>query len=117
AAVTSGIGSVSGPPTFSGNTMTVNLTGVTDVQQITVTLSNVTDCFGSVLPNTMVSAAMLIGDTTASRAVNASDVAQVKEQVGVPVSSSNFREDVTVNGSINASDVGLVKADGGHVLA
>jgi len=116
AAVTSGTGTVLGSPTFSGNTMTVNLTGVSDVQQITVTLSNVTDCFGSVLPNTMVTAAMLIGDTTASRTVNASDVAQVKGQVGVPVSTSNFREDVTVNGSINASDVGLVKANVGHSL-
>jgi len=116
AAVTSGIGNVSGPPTFSGNTMTVNLTGVSDVQQITVTLSNVTDCFGSVLPNTMVTAGMLIGDTTENRTVNASDVAQVKGQVGVPVSTSNFREDVTVNGSINASDVGLVKSKSGDSL-
>jgi len=113
ATVTTGTGFVSSF-TFSGNTMTVNLTGVSDVQQITVTLSNVTDCFGSVLPNTMVSAAMLIGDTTANRTVNASDVAQVKGQVGVPVSTGNFREDVTVNGSINASDVGLVKANVGH---
>jgi hypothetical protein len=116
AAVTSGVGTVSGPPTFSGNTMTVNLTGVSDVQQITVTLSNVTDCFGSVLPDTAVTAAMLIGDTTANRTVNASDVAQVKGQAGVPVTTSNFREDVTVNGSINASDVGLVKANVGHSL-
>jgi hypothetical protein len=116
AAVTSGTGSVSGPPTFSGNTMTVNLTGVTDVQQITVTLSNVTDCFGSVLPNTPVTAGMLIGDTTANRTVNASDVAQVKGQSGSPVTNANFREDVTVNGSINASDVGLVKANVGHSL-
>src|SRR5437667_7309549 len=113
ATVTTGTGFVSSF-TFSGNTMTVNLTGVSDVQQITVTLSNVTDCFGSVLPDTMVSAAMLIGDTTANRTVNASDVAQVKGQVGVPVSTSNFREDVTVNGSINASDVSLVKANVGH---
>ena len=113
ATVTTGTGFVSSF-TFSGNTMTVNLTGVSDVQQITVTLSNVTDCFGSVLPNTPVSAAMLIGDTTANRTVNASDVAQVKGQVGVPVSTSNFREDVTVNGSINASDVSLVKANVGH---
>src|SRR5438552_1589207 len=113
ATVTTGTGFVSSF-TFSGNTMTVNLTGVSDVQQITVTLSNVTACFGSVLPDTMVSAAMLIGDTTANRTVNASDVAQVKGQVGVPVSTSNFREDVTVNGSINASDVSLVKANVGH---
>ncbi len=43
AAITDGSGSVSGSPTFIGNTMTVNLTGVADVQKITVTLSNVTD--------------------------------------------------------------------------
>ena len=43
ASVTSGVGSVSGSPTFSGNTMTVNLTGVADAQKITVTLSGVTD--------------------------------------------------------------------------
>ena len=116
ATVTSGVGNVSGPPTFSGNTMTVNLTGVSDIQQITVTLSNVTDCFGSVLPDTPVSAGMLIGDTTGNRTVNASDVAQVKGQSGAPVDATNFREDVTVNGSINASDVGLVKANVGHSL-
>ena len=33
ASVTTGTGSVSGSPMFSGNTMTVNLTGVTDVQE------------------------------------------------------------------------------------
>jgi hypothetical protein len=114
AAVTSGTGMVSGPPTFSGNTMTVNLTGVTDVQQITVTLSGVTDCFGSILPNTSVNAVMLIGDTSANRVVNATDVAQVKSQVGAAVTSANFREDVTVNGVIDASDVGLVKVNVGH---
>jgi len=114
AAVTSGIGMVSGSPTFSNNTMTVNLTGVADVQQITVTLSSVTDCFGSVLPDTSVNAVMLVGDTSGNRAVNATDVAQVKSQVGSPVTSSNFREDVTVNGVIGASDVGLVKSDVGH---
>jgi hypothetical protein len=114
ASVTSGVGSVSGSPTFSGNAMTVNLTGVSDVQQITVTLSNVTDCFGSVLPDTPVSANMLIGDTTGNKTVNASDVAQVKAQVGSPVTSANFREDLNVDGLMNASDVGLVKANVGH---
>src|SRR5713226_6225852 len=114
ASVTSGVGSVSGSPTFSGNAMTVNLTGVSDVQQITVTLSNVTDCFGSVLPDTPVSANMLLGDTTGNKTVNASDVAQVKAQVGVPVSTGNFREDLNVDGLMNASDVGLVKANVGH---
>ncbi len=39
ASVTSGTGNVSGAPIFADNTMTVNLTGVTDVQRLTVTLS------------------------------------------------------------------------------
>ena len=74
ASVTSGTGNVAGSPTFSGNTMTVNLNGVTDVQKITVTLSNVTDSSANVLPDTPVSANMLIGDTNANKTVNASDV-------------------------------------------
>ena len=41
ASVTTGTASVTGTPIFSANTMTVNLQGVTDVQKIIVTLSNV----------------------------------------------------------------------------
>src|SRR6202011_3232017 len=116
ASVTQGVGTVSGPPTFSGNTMTVNLTSVADVQRITVTLTSVTDSFGQILPDTAVSANMLIGDTTGNRTVNASDIAQVKAQVGMPVTSANFREDLTVDGVINASDIGLVKSKSGDSL-
>ncbi len=116
ASVTSGSGNVTGSPTFSGNTMTVNLTGVSDAQQITVTLSNVTDCFGSVLPDSMVTAGMLIGDTNANGAVNSGDVAQTKSQIGQPVSATNFRSDVNTSGSINASDVSIVKSEIGNGL-
>ena len=116
ASVTTGIGSVLGSPTFSGNTMTVNLTGVTDVQKITVTLSNVTDSFAQVLPDTAVSVNMLIGDTNGNKTVNAGDVAQTKGQSGQPVGAGNFRNDVNVSGSINAGDVAQVKANSGHSL-
>jgi hypothetical protein len=114
ASVTSGTGNISGSPLFSGNTMTVNLTGVTDEQQITVTASNVTDTFGQTLPDTAVNAVMLLGDTSANRAVNASDVAQTKSQIGATVDSSNFRNDINVSGAITASDVAQVKASTGH---
>src|SRR5206468_5681221 len=100
AAVTSGTGSVKGSPVFSGNTMTVNLKGVTDVQKITVTLSDVTSDTSQVLPDTAVSANILIGDTTGDKTVNNSDVRQTRGQVGMVVSASNFREDVNVNGAI-----------------
>ena len=116
ASVTSGSGNVMGSPTFSGNTMTVNLTGVSDDQQLTVTLSNVTDCFGSTLPNTMVTATMLVGDTHANRAVNSADVAQTKSRIGQLVSATNFRSDVNADGGINASDVSIVKSKVGTGL-
>jgi hypothetical protein len=113
AAVTSGAGSVSGAPVFFGNTMTVNLTGVTDVQQITLTLSNVTDTFGQVRPTTAVSMNLLLGDTNANKAVNSTDIGQTKTQSGVAVATANFRQDVFPNGMINASDIGVVKASSG----
>ncbi len=116
ASVTSGSGNVTGSPTLSGNTMTINLNGVADVQQITVTLSDVTDNFDQVLPDTPVRANMLIGDTTANKTVNAADISQTKGQSGLPVTAANFREDVNVSGSVSAGDTALVKANAGHTL-
>jgi hypothetical protein len=59
---------------------------------------------------------VLLGDTTANRVVNASDVNQVKSQTSSAVSAFNFRTDVTVNGAINASDVSLTQAQSSHGL-
>jgi hypothetical protein len=117
ASVTSGIGSVSGMPIFSVNTMTVNLTGVANAQTLTVTLSGVTDQFSQVLPDTPVSVNMLIGDTNGNGIVNATDIAQTKGQVGQPVSNSNFRTDVNASGIINATDVAIVKAHSGGSIS
>ena len=116
ASVTSGTGTVAGSPTFSGNTMTVNLTGVTDVQQITVTLSNVTDAFSQVLPDTALSMNVLVGDTNGNKSVNSADIAQTKGQAGSSVTAANFRTDVNASGGISAADIAQVKADAGHNL-
>jgi hypothetical protein len=113
AAVTSGAGTVLGTPTFEENIMTVNLTGVTDVQKITVTLDTVTDNLSQILPDTTIDVIMLRGDTTGNKTVNGSDIAQIKSQSGTPVTSSNFRADVTADGVINAGDVSLVKSRSG----
>ena len=113
AAVTAGIGTV-GSTSFSGNTMTVNLTGVSDVQQITVDATNVVDTFGQTLGDAPVNAVILGGDTNGNRTVNASDVAQAKSQQGAPVDQTNFRNDVNANGTINAADVAIVKANAGN---
>jgi hypothetical protein len=96
--------------------MTVNLKAVTDVQKITVTLSDVTSDTSHVLPDTAVSANMLIGDTTGDKTVNNADVTQTRGQVGMAVTATNFREDVNTNGTITSADVSLVKSDVGHSL-
>jgi hypothetical protein len=116
ASVTGGIGGVAGNPIFAGNTMTVNLSGVDDVQTITVTLSNVTDISSNVLPDTPVSMHLLVGDANGNRTVNSADVAQTKGQSGEPVTSANFRNDVVTNGVINSSDVSVVKSHSGNGL-
>ena len=116
ATVTSGTGNVTGGPTFSGNTMTINLTGVANAQAVTVTLSNVTDSFSQTLPDTAVSAGFLLGDTNGNGIVNASDVSQTKAQLGQSAMGSNFRTDVNANGTINATDVSQVKANLGSAV-
>ena len=114
ASVTSGTGMVT---TFTGNgtpTITVNLTGVINIQRITMTLHSVND--GNHTGDVPVSMGVLIGDTTGNGLVNAGDVSQTKSQVGQPVGSSNFREDVNASGTITATDVAQVKANVGTSL-
>jgi hypothetical protein len=113
ASVTSGTGSVSSF-SVSGSQVTVNLTGVTNVQQITVTLFNVND--GTHMGNVPASMGVLVSDVNGNAVVNASDVSLTKSQVGQAASSSNFREDVNANGLINSVDVALVKSKVGTAL-
>ncbi|MGI8821400.1 MAG: hypothetical protein ACR2ID_11125 [Chthoniobacterales bacterium] len=114
AAVTSGTGSVTGTPTAAGNTLTVNLTGVTDAQQLGVTLSNVTDTSSQTLPNTVVNVRFLIGDTTDDRVVNGGDSVQTRGRAGQPADATNFRSDVNLDGTVNGGDAVVVRANAGH---
>ena len=113
ASVTSGSGSV-GSFSVSGAVVTVNLTGVTNAQRITVTLGNVND--GTNVGDVPVSMGVLAGDVNGNAATNAADVSLTKSQAGQAVTGSNFREDVNFNGAINAADVALVKGASGTVL-
>ncbi len=116
-AMVTGMGSVLSMPIFSMNTMTINLTGVTDVQQITVTATNVTDAFMQVLPSTAVPMKVLVGDANNSSGVGSSDVGQVKASTSPgTVSAGNFRADVNANGMITSTDVGLTKSKSGNGL-
>ena len=104
-----GTATITSNPVFFHNKMTVNLTGVADVQTITLMLSSVTDSFRQVLPDKAISIAMVVSDTNGHGTVNASDVGQTKGQVGVSVSSSNYRTDINASGAITLSDVALAR--------
>ena len=114
AAVTAGTGAVSDTTGNGTTNISVNLTGVTNAQQIMITLLGVNN--GSSTGDVSVQMGVLLGDTNGNRAVNSADISQTKGQAGQAVFASNFREDVNTNGSINASDISLVKANSGTSL-
>lgn len=118
ASMSAGTGAVSSSAIDPGapNQYVVNLTGVTNAQTITVTLTNVTDAIGSSTSSVVASMSVLLGDTTADGSVNSADIGQTKSQSGNPVSGSNFRQDVTVDGNLNSADIGLVKSKSGTAL-
>ena len=115
ASLTSGTGSVgSHMMDADSHNYIVNLTGVTNQQVITVSLTNVNDAAGNSTGSVSISMGVLLGDVTGNGTVNATDVSQVRP--GRVVDDSNFRQDVTVNGFINSSDVSAVKLQSGTAL-
>jgi pimeloyl-ACP methyl ester carboxylesterase len=114
AAVTAGVGSVSGSSGGGTTTVTVDLTGVTNAQRITVTLVAVDN--GTYTSDLAIPMGVLVGDTNGNGAVSASDVGQTKAQSGQTTTGANFRTDVNASGSITAADIALVKSKSGTTL-
>src|ERR1043166_376409 len=102
----SGTGNVSNV-SVSGNDLVVDLTGVSDHQVLTLSVSG-----GSVSP-AVVPLGFLLGDTNANRKVNSGDISKSKAQSGAPVTSTTFRSDVDVTGQIGSTDVSMIKANSG----
>jgi hypothetical protein len=110
---TVGSGGVSngGMVTISGNTVTIPLTNVANVQTINVTLFGVNGSANVVIPMSV-----LVGDVNENGTVNAADVAQAKSRIGQPIDQTNFRSDVNTNGDINAGDIAIIKSNLGTGL-
>ncbi len=114
AAVTTGVGTVSSMSGNGTSVFTINLTGISNAQTITLTLADVSN--GTSMANLSVQMGVLLGDTTGNGGVNASDVAQTKAQSGQLVSGTNFRTDVNASGFVNATDISVVKSQTGIAL-
>jgi len=97
------------------NQYTVNLTGVTNANYVSVALHNVSDTAGHIgdVATTM---GVLIGDVNANRLVNSTDTSVVQAQSGKPVTISNFRTDINTNGLINSTDTSIVQSKSGTGL-
>jgi PKD repeat protein len=117
ASVTGGTGSVVGTSAIgpNPNQYTVNLTGVTNAQTITVGLNGIHDSTGATFGATG-RMSVLNGDTTGDGVVNSTDIAQTKSQSGQNVGASNFRQDVTADGNLNSTDIAIVKSKSGTGL-
>jgi len=118
ASITSGGGSVTTNyiDSTDAHNYIVNLTGVTNAQTITASLTNVTDSAGDFSPAVAGTMGVLVGDTNGDGFVNSADISQTKSQSGQPVTSANFREDLNVDGFINSADISLVKSTSGTAL-
>ncbi len=108
-AVTEGT-AAAGTPTFSGNQVTVPLTGVTDAQYVTLTVSNVALAGGGTGAGT-VRIGFLVGDVSQNRVVTVGDLAQVNAQLAQPVTAANYLADINANGTLTVADKGLTNAN------
>jgi len=111
----SGGGSVSGV-TFSGNSMIVGLTGVTDQQAGTVTINGVAGPGTATMPSASVQVGFLNGDVNADSRVNVGDTIIVRNNSGATVDGTNFQYDINADGFINAGDTIKVRANSGNFL-
>ena len=117
ATVSSGHGSVSnGAIGTDPHEYIVNLTNVTNQQEIDVTLTGIQDASGNHGGTVRATMNVLLGDTNADGFVNSADISQTKSQSGRAVTVSNFREDVNVDGFLNSGDISVVKSKSGTAL-
>lgn len=114
AAVTGGTGSVAIASGGGSNTITIDVTGVTNAQVLTVTLQGATN--GTNSGDIPVSMGVLAGDTNGDGSVNSGDISQTKSRSGQTVDMTNFRTDVNIDNALNSGDISLVKSRSGTAL-
>ncbi len=100
-----------GTPTFSGNSVIVPLTGVTNKQYVTVTLSAVSSTDGGSGGAGVARVGFLLADVNGNRVVTVSDILLVNQQIAHVVTSANFLRDVNANGILTVSDKLIINSN------
>ena len=102
-----------GTISFSGNSMTAQLTGVTSAEVVTLHVQNIN---GDGLPHGDVPFGFLTADVNANRIVDRPDQQQINTDKNQPVTSSNFRDDINLSGVVDRPDVQSVQTNRGHSI-
>jgi hypothetical protein len=109
-AVTEGT-AIAGTPTFSGNDVIVPLTGVTDQQYVTVSLTNVASSGGGSGGGGSVRVGYLVGDVNQTRVVSVADLGLVNSQLAQIVTLANYLKDVNASGTLTLADKAITNAN------
>ena len=110
ATVTEGA-AAAGVPTFSGNDVVVDLTGVNNQQYVTVALTNVASVDGGTGGGGSVRVGFLLGDVNQNRVVTVADLGLVNAQLAQPVTAANYLKDVNASGTLTVADKGITNAN------
>ena len=102
-----------GAISFSGNSMTAQLTGVTSAEVVTLHVQNIN---GDGLPHGDVPFGFLTADVNANRVVDRPDQQQIQTDKNQPVTSSNFHDDINLSGVVDRPDQQSVQTNRGHSI-
>ena len=97
---------------FSGNEITVTMTGIPNNKRVTVALASIN---GTGVGATA-SLGFLIGDVNNSRSVTSLDILQVKGRSGQSTDITNFIYDLNASGGVSSTDILLVKGSSGLLI-
>ena len=100
-----------GAPTFSGNNVIVNLTGVSNQQYVTISLTNVASTDGGTGGSGSVRIGFLLGDVNQNRVVTVADLGLVNAQLAQLVTAANYLKDVNASGTLTVADKGITNAN------
>jgi hypothetical protein len=109
-AITEGA-ATAGAPSFSGNSVIVGLTNVTNQQYVTVSLTNVASTDGGTGGVAAARIGFLVGDVNASRTISVADVGLVNAVLAQPVDMTNYLKDVNVSGTLSVADKAITNAN------
>ena len=102
--------------TIADNRVTVQLSGVANLQWLTVGLEGIEGVDGGYLGGASVVVGCIEGDVNQDRMTSTLDVGLVRVMAGAYADATNFRRDINADGLISTLDVGLVRVRAGNIL-